>query len=152
MQFLVHEEAMKQATDSDYWRAVFADGFKETKTGVLELPEEDVEAFEWFVKWVYGVASGFDSDNKEFFIDVSAEDLIKLYALAEYFMAKKLAYEVIEDLWEYAQCGSWFTEKVPAEAIEYFTSRTKRGCGMDKLLADWVGCCKATFDVRSLVS
>lgn len=128
---------MKEATDSDYWRAVFANGFKETRTGVLELPEEDAEAFDCFVKWVYGVASGFNSDNDQFFTTASVENLIKFYALAEYFMVKELADAVITDMWDQAQSEwTWFREYVTAEAIEYFQSRTKRGCGMEKLLAD----------------
>lgn len=136
----VHEEVLKTATESRFFQVAFTNGFKETETGVLELPEEDAKAFDNFVKWVYGVAAGFNSDSNEFFIDVRAEGLIKLYALAEYFMVKKLADAVITDMWDQVLFldWTWFGAYVTAEAIEYFQSRTKRGCGMDKLLADLV--------------
>lgn len=129
---------MKEATDSDYWRAVFSNGFKETESVLLELPEEDADSFEVIIKRVYGAASGFIKDDRDFFGEMSISLSIKLYGLAEYFMVKSLAEAVITDLWGYAKEANFYPEHIPAEDFEYFESRTKRGCQMDNLLVDWV--------------
>jgi len=38
---------------SDFFSAALAGGFKESEAGVVKLPEQDVETFQYFVHWLY---------------------------------------------------------------------------------------------------
>lgn len=66
VKFNIHEIALK-ATGSKYWQVVFENGFKETETGTVELPEDNAATFDIFMKWVYGAAIGLSQVKHTFF-------------------------------------------------------------------------------------
>ena len=53
-QFHLHHDLL--CDRSDYFKACFAGNFKEAKQRELYLPEEDIESFGLFVRWLYGAS------------------------------------------------------------------------------------------------
>lgn len=56
--FDVHKELL--CSVSDFFSAALNGGFKEAATGVVKLPEQDTETFQYFVHWLYsGKLTGY---------------------------------------------------------------------------------------------
>lgn len=129
---------MKKAARLGYWQAIFNNGFKETGTGVLELPEHDADVFEVFIRWAYSITIGDDPDDFKSLEDCSASILIKTYALAEYFMIRTLSNAVIRAMWRKTGTERWWNVRFTSDAFEYYERRPQQGCCMDNLLIDWM--------------
>jgi hypothetical protein len=86
----VHENLLSEA--SDFFRKALNGNFKEASDGVMELPEDDPNAFELFVRWLYGKALAPAStiltapDGKK----VTIQDYLRLYVLASKLMMEDL--------------------------------------------------------------
>ena len=50
--FYLHKDLL--CSRSDYFRAYFNGNFREIETGIITLPDDDVEAFKLLVDWIYG--------------------------------------------------------------------------------------------------
>lgn len=129
---------MNKATESNYWRVVFQNGFEETDTGILKLPEEDPRAFNHFTQWAYSMASGFVHGERDYLHGLSTSELIKLYCLAEYFMIKCLADTIITAMRDQATAYTWYNVDLDSVALEHLVQRTNSGCHMERLLVDWI--------------
>lgn len=135
--FIVHEEVLKAASESQFFRVAFNNGFKETETGELDLPEDDPQAFQVLLQWVYGTATGcLVGERKAFFQKVTMPNLLKLYTLASKYMMDPLHDAVITHLWSQSAC--WLQLGLTPDAMAYFEANTMADCHMDKLLVDWM--------------
>lgn len=139
-EFIVHEEILKSATGSKFFKVAFNNGFKETTTGVLKLPEDDVDAFRLLLHWAYVNATGFTKcEKKAFFEHIDTSTLIKLYVLASKYTMNTLHDAVITYLWW--KCNSsacWLQMCFSKDALSYFEENTMVDCHLDKLLIDWM--------------
>lgn len=129
-------------SESEFFSKVFINGFEETQTGILKLPEDDVEAFQLFVHWAYGNAFSSSYTTQKtlatFCQDTTLSTLIKLYVLASKYTMKHLHDAVIRETWAYAKSSVWVTMPVTKEALRYFEENTVENCQMDQFLVDWM--------------
>lgn len=137
---IVHEEILKTATDSKFFQVAFNNGFKETQTGILELPEDDPKAFRVLLNWVYGTATGFiKCEKKSFFQAMDTSTLLKLYVLASKYAMDTLHDAIITHLWwRNTQATCWLQLGLTQDALSYFEANTMADCPLDKLLVDWM--------------
>ena len=85
--FHIHQTLLSKATP--VFASMFGDGFKETMEKSAELPDDDPQAFDCFLHWLYvgtiDMARSFQTS-----------DLIKLYCFAEKYCINTLADVVID--------------------------------------------------------
>lgn len=140
-QFVIHEDVIKKAigcgNHRNYWGVIFNNGFSKTESGVVELPEDDAEAFEYFIQWAYGTASGFAGESV-FFRALPVSILLKLYFTAEYLESELLADAIVTEMWRRAHQARWWDTNFTCEALEHFENNISEGCHMDNLLVDWM--------------
>lgn len=138
--FLVHEEVLKTATESHFLQVAFTNGFKETQTGILELPEDDPEAFRVLLNWVYVTATGFaDCELRAFPECFRFSILVKLYVLASKYTMNALHDAIITHFWWYNTISEhWYEMGLTQDALSYFEANTMADCPLEKLLVDWM--------------
>lgn len=51
MKWVLHENLLSSV--SDFFKSAFNSGFKESIEGQISMPEDDPQAFECFVRWLY---------------------------------------------------------------------------------------------------
>lgn len=123
-------------SESEFFKKAFNNGFEETQTGILKLPEDDAESFQLLLHWTYGNATGLVDAHKPVFKDVTPSALLKLYALAFKYMLESLQDATVKRMWWHALSRTWTEMCFTQDAMEYFEATTKEGCLMDKLLVD----------------
>lgn len=132
-EFSVHEKIL-MTSESEF----FNNGFQETQTGILKLPEDDAESFQLFLHWTYGNATSHVGAEKAFFKGVPPSALLKLYALAFKYMLESLQDATVKLMWWHALSRTWTEMCFTQDAMEYFEATTMEGCLMDNLLVDWM--------------
>ena len=75
---------------SDYFRACFVGEFKEAQENELSLPEDDIESFDLFVKWLYGATLKKISSNTDLPV------YLNLYVLADKLCLEHLQNETMD--------------------------------------------------------
>lgn len=139
-EFTVHENVLK-ASETQFFQAVFSNGFKETETGILELPEDDPATFRLLLQWVYGSATGFsDCEKKHFFSKLDYPSMLKLYATASKYMMNNLHDAIITDFWTCHVRASltWLAMSFSQDAFSFYNKTTMATCPLDRLLVDWM--------------
>lgn len=140
VEFTVHDKVLKTENGSKFFQVAFDNGFKETHTGVLKLPEDDPEAFELLLHWSYGKAvGGFNCENL-LGDDIGASTLLKSFVLASKYMLTSLHDAVITCMWKRVSSPSsnWLKANLTRDALQYYAANTMEHCKMDRLLVDWI--------------
>lgn len=142
--FYVHQAVLEKAGGSRFFQVAFRNGFRETRTHVLDLPEDDVETFSILMQCVYGMSTSFANCEKSpFFEKVEPSTLLRLYALASKYMMDDLHDAIITRMWclhndPYPALPTWAKLDLTEDAFLYFEQNTMVGCPMDELLSDWM--------------
>lgn len=135
----VHEEVLKTATESRFFQVAFTNGFKETETGVLELPEDDAQATQVLLHWIYGSVIGFDNCGKGGFLaalDIST--IVKLYVLACKYSLNILHDTIMTYLLVLSSAKCWLEMGFTGEVLSYVEANTTSDCPLSKLLVNWI--------------
>lgn len=125
-------------SESEFFKKAFNNGFEETQTGILKLPEDDAESFQLFLHWTYGNATGYVDAEEAFSSHLTPSILLKLYALASKYMLESLQDITVKQMWWQAPGLSWIEMGFTRDAMEYFEATTMEKCLMDNLLVDWM--------------
>lgn len=137
--FIIHEEILKSATESRFFQVAFTNGFKETETGALELPEDDAQAVQVLLNWIYGTVMGFvDCDKTGFFETLDAFNLVKLYVLACRYTLNVLHDALITYLWNKSCSTCWLSMGLNGEILSYLEANTINDCPLNNLLVAWM--------------
>lgn len=94
MVFAIHEKLLCDRID--YFAKAFRGGFKEAAEAVMHLPEESVDAFNLFVKWLYGARLPCGKPFDEGYNGDELKALCRLYMFAEKIADENLANETID--------------------------------------------------------
>ncbi|KAK2607720.1 hypothetical protein N8I77_006381 [Diaporthe amygdali] len=97
VRFCVHESIFSQAEAGKFFNTAFTNGFLETSTGLMELPEDGPDEFQCFLRWLYGTWM----EPKEFSIcwaELEFSQQIRLYAFAHKYTIDDLQNAIICDL------------------------------------------------------
>lgn len=138
-EYIVHEEILKSVTESRFFQVVFTNGFKETETGVLELPKDDAQAIQMLLNWIYGTVMGFiKCDKTGFFEALDASTIVKLYVLACKYTLNVLHDAIITYLWKKSCSTCWLSLGLTGEALSYLEANTMSDCHLNKLLVVWM--------------
>ncbi|KAL1865163.1 hypothetical protein Daus18300_007289 [Diaporthe australafricana] len=103
----VHENLL--SNKSEFFRASFRGGFRESKDGVLELPEDDPRVFELFVGWAYAQPINDLNTSRMRILSrpddrkITIRDYIGLHAFGEKYMMERLQNEVANAIYDYYQ-------------------------------------------------
>ena len=128
--FKIHEADLFET--SSFFDAVF--NSDSVEVGCLErtmlLPDDDVEAFEGFVEWLYGRYFELPprAANPRFMAP------LKMFVLAEKYGVLDLKEIVTEKIFA---AGKNLEEPPSVSEIAYIYEHTAHGSGMRKLFADW---------------
>ncbi|KUI67055.1 hypothetical protein VM1G_03301 [Cytospora mali] len=103
--YTVHENLL--SVKSEFFRASFRRGFRESKDGVLELPEDEPRAFELFVGWIYSQplhmlnASHLKVLRPPDGKNITIRDYLHLYVFASKYLMEDLQDEVVDIVYDY---------------------------------------------------
>lgn len=120
--FNIHKALLCEV--SPYFEAACNGRFKEAHEGSMELPEDDVDAFENFVQWMYGTPVS----TEILFINI-----VEIFALAEKLCVTRLKNDVVDAL-----IHKIHTEHVAPgiENIAYLYDHVPRGSPIRKMMVD----------------
>lgn len=136
---LIHEEVLKKATESRFFQVAFTNGFKETETGVLELPEDDAQATQVLLHWIYGSVIGFGTCSKAGFLEaLDVLTIAKLYVLACKYSLGILHDTIMDFLVAKSYSKCWLEMGFTGEVLSYLEANTTRDCPLSKLLVSWI--------------
>lgn len=150
--FQVHKSILSDA--SPFFDAAFNGSFSESVTHSMDLPDEDPEAFEALLQWIYFRTyeiPPFDSARRD--ARASYMKLARLYVSADKFQMTALKNEVI-DRWYGISHEAWLADK---EAVDYVYENTSATSTLRRLVvadyvwrrrANWYGSEKADLQFR----
>ncbi|TGO68100.1 hypothetical protein BOTNAR_0030g00220 [Botryotinia narcissicola] len=103
--FTLHKQLLCESVE--YFRAAFsAGGFRESQTSSMDMPEDDPEAFELFIHWLYR------GEVRRAAKVTDIDQFLQLYIFAEKLCLKELANKTMDeiqsisgDLNEFPQCS-----------------------------------------------
>lgn len=132
--FTVHDRILSSTSEGRLFRDVLDDRY------ILELPEDDPEAFQYLILWFYRIAHiRNEHDKRDFFSTIQYSTSLKLYALASKFQMELLQDAIITEFWcQYDNLIPWSQMGLTQDAIAYYEFNTKADCLLDKLLVDWM--------------
>lgn len=137
-EFTVHHEVL-QGSESKFFQVAFDNGFKETLTGILEMPEDDPAAVQVLLRWLYSTFYHWSHcPREEVFSEESSEVMLKVYVMACKYAMDVLQDAVVTHFWSYARTCSWMGLEIKADAWVYFGANTMQNCKLAKLFSDWV--------------
>ncbi|KAK3379109.1 hypothetical protein B0T24DRAFT_610717 [Lasiosphaeria ovina] len=133
VKFTIHENLISES--SPFFKAAFRGEFGE-RNGVLELPDDDPDAFELFVGWLYGKAQ-----SKSYTIadgpidwDIEAMTFLNLYILSKKYFNEDLSNNAIDLAYEYFDYFSDLDRKDQLEYLRHVVDNTLPGDSMRSLL------------------
>ncbi|KUI67481.1 hypothetical protein VM1G_03303 [Cytospora mali] len=132
---------------SDFFKAAFNSGFKESLEGKMAMPEDDPYAFELFVRWLYirtvmpeAVTCSRTTANallsRHFTTGVAApciRDYLHLYVLASKLLIEDLENACVGMVYAYYGEGM---RRPGIKDVQYIYDNTMPGSGMRKLLRE----------------
>lgn len=136
-EFRVHANVLKEC-DSLFFKAAFQNGFQETETGQLVLPEDDADGVALVLDWMYSpVHCGCKCCEADIFGNKETGTILKLYVLASKYIISSLHDALITctvyRLFDEVETQPTLTK----EDLEYYADNTMAGCKMDTALAEW---------------
>jgi len=126
--FSIHKNLLCNA--APYFKAALDGGFAESKSQVLELPEDDEEVFERFVLWLYTNKLLEENQTME---DVSWEILLGLYIFGEARGISGLQNEVIDTFIDKQEVA----DLIPTNRAPRIYENTPTDSPLRRLLVDW---------------
>jgi len=129
--FSIHKNLLCNA--APYFKAALDGGFAESKSQVLELPEDDVKVFERFILWLY--TSELLQEN-ETIKDVSWDVLVELYIFGEARGISGFQNEVVDTFIDKQEVTSFITTDRAPRIYE----NTPTDSPLRRLLVDWTAC------------
>ncbi|KAJ0125412.1 hypothetical protein J7T55_006758 [Diaporthe amygdali] len=137
VRFGVHESTLSQAEAGHFFNKSFTNGFQETNTGCMELPEDDPEQFRCFLRWLYGI---WVQPNQPLncWTELDFSQQIKLYAFAHKYAIHALHNAIICELHSTEIKKKWGHMGIRREELEFLVANVPDGSPMHRLLADWL--------------
>lgn len=126
--FRIHKQLLCDV--SLFFTAALNGEFKEAKSQIIELPEEDPAVFEHFQLWIY---SGFILEAKEPVKDVEWDILLGLYLFGEMIAVMELQNAVL-DQFIFKEISS---KEVPTYLLHRVYDNTQEGCSLRRLMVDF---------------
>lgn len=143
----LHENLL--SSSSDFFRSAFNSGFKETFDDQLTLPEDDPQAFELFVRWLYtramsppggagtsaSASASTSTSTPPSFITSHPpiQTWLRLYVLACKLLVAELENICVNAAWRYYNVG---TRRPDIRDVQYIYENTPEGSGMRRLLQE----------------
>lgn len=136
----LHENLL--SSSSDFFKSAFNSGFKETLDDQLTLPEDDPQAFELFVRWLYTRAMSPPSTNAATTTTMTLpfttshppiQTWLRLYVLASKLLVAELENICVNAAWRYYNVG---TRRPDIRDVQYIYENTPEGSGMRRLLQE----------------
>ena len=134
-QFLVHKDVICQV--SDFFTKAFNSEFSEAKTASMDLPEEDPNLFEVFVRWLY---HPLIEDAKETHPDAEKKShtlLVRLYLLADKYSIVTLKRSIIDHLVFYIRLNPAGIYAPSLHDLSKIYENAPASSGLRKLFLDW---------------
>jgi hypothetical protein len=127
----LHEDLL--CNTSPFFRCALKGSFAEASKRSIELPEDDVDSFDLFVRWLYGgdkfPLSSPDGEDVLY-------DYLKLYVLASKLLTTRLQNKVINAVFFYVR-----QDRAPLPAlqhVQYIYENTEAGSKMRALLSECI--------------
>lgn len=150
----LHENLL--SSTSEFFRAAFNGGFMEASSDVLDLPEDDPQAFELFVRWLYARAMNPPETTTTPNTSVNSrvttppffnqlfpsttpppiQDLLRLYVLASKLMIEELENSCTDTASWYFRVGTLGQRRPDIRDVQYIYLNTPAGSGMQRLLRE----------------
>ncbi|ROW04154.1 hypothetical protein VSDG_01189 [Cytospora chrysosperma] len=119
IQYFVHEQVLAKREAGRFFNKVFTNGFQETQTRYLALPEDDPDAFDVFLKWLYGsYRTGNTEASTELFRDRDGTQLIRYYILAHKYLINSLQNHVMSALYDMMCKILWWEADISRDILE----------------------------------
>lgn len=123
--FIIHKGLLCEA--SPFFKAAFTLKFEEYRTGTMSLPEDDVDTFNPFVRWLYSGNLAYDDGDCCF-------QLAKLYILADKLRVKELKNCVIDKI---IYIFLKWRPTLKTVVFGHVCANCPEGSGLRRLLATW---------------
>ncbi|ROV97720.1 hypothetical protein VMCG_07433 [Cytospora schulzeri] len=104
-QYTVHENLL--SSNSEFFRASFSGGFRESTDGVLKPSEDEPRIFELFVAWIYSQPLHFLNASRPKVLPppdgkhITIRDYLHLYVFASKYLMEDLQDEVMDIAYDY---------------------------------------------------
>lgn len=132
----MHEQVLAKREAGRFFNRVFTNGFQETQTRYLELPEDDPDAFDVFLKWLYGsYRTGNIEAFTELFRDCDGTQLIRYYILAHKYLIDGLQDHIISALYDMTGL-LWCEVAISRNILEQFLASIPDS-HLHRLLSRW---------------
>lgn len=136
-----HQAIFDQPNAGAFFNKAFTNGFKETRDGVLELPEEDTEMVRGFVEMLYGCRTvPIGSPNCEPRIAKrqleKVEEALDVYSFAHRYMLHEVQNTMASRIFR-ASHTSDFPSVCKPDALRHFFDSVPEPSPMHTLLAKW---------------
>lgn len=138
IEFSIHEKVLSQDSDSLFFQKVFSNGFSESRSGRLELPEDEPQAFETFLRWVYAGSGGTQRNVRKFLGGMEGAELLGLYVIAVKYLATSLHDTITSSIFYRGMRQRWDCIGFTKESLDHFAANTHPNCAMRKLITDLV--------------
>lgn len=133
--FDVHKRQLCET--SPFFEAAFNGNFRE-KAGTMNLVEDDVQAFEHFVRWVYERDMDILLEGDKDHLLARMRELIEVYVLADKYDIPALKNHIIQILFDAVKHGSdkkLHGLRLPLlEDVQYIYANTARGSTLRKFV------------------
>ena len=126
-QFHLHHDLL--CDRSDYFKACFEGGFKEAEQKELFLPEDDIESFGLFVKWLYGASLKKISSKDELSV------YFTLFVLANKLCLEHLRNETMDQILRFDRTST-YPVPVDYQIIRFIYRNTSDQDSIRKYLVD----------------
>ncbi|KAL8919166.1 MAG: hypothetical protein Q9208_006926 [Pyrenodesmia sp. 3 TL-2023] len=135
--FDVHKRQLCEA--SPFFEAAFNGNFRE-KAGTMNLVEDDVHAFEHFVRWVYERDMDIPLEGDKDHLMVRMRELIEVYLLADKYDIPALKNHIIQILFNAVKYGGdkkLHVLRIPSlEDVQYIYANTARGSTLQRFVIE----------------
>lgn len=138
VEFSIHEKVLSQDSDSLFFQKVFSNGFSGSRSGRLELPEDDPQAFETFLRWVYSGSGGTRRDAFKFLSGMQGAELLGLYVIAVKYLVTSFHDTIISSIFYGGMRQRWDCLGFTKESLDHFAANTQPDCSMRRLITDLV--------------
>ena len=119
---------------SPFFRAALSGNFVESSKNIVDLPEDDNQAFAVFVQWLYSTLHDNKFNHESFSSDIKMDALVKSYYLAVKLDVDPLAEAVVTKLYKDSQ----LCEELMPETLQYAWDHSLPEAPLTELLLDTV--------------
>ncbi|ROW17054.1 hypothetical protein VPNG_01272 [Cytospora leucostoma] len=135
IQFPVHRRALQQTQAGQFFNRAFNNGFRESDNGNLELPEDDPDIFNHFLKWLYNSCTGPVVPG-ELIKACDNPQALRMYIFADKYLIFDFQDFIISELYDRMHVCKWRQAGIGRDTLAQFLASIPDS-HMHKLLARW---------------